>query len=177
LNRIIIAYARNASREKIAQMLSQISSPPVGSFRSGAEVIENVNAYGADIVICGYQLSDMTADDLVEKLGSGIPVLVAAAPASLEQLRRPDHHCLSAPFSAETFARAIHSLISSPAPAPTKYRRPPEEVALITRAKELLISRGMTEPEAHAMLQQRSMRERCKLTLMAQRVLEEAGLA
>ncbi len=54
-------------------------------------------------------------------------------------------------------------------------RRCPEDEALLTRAKALLMERrGMTEAEAHRYLQKQSMNNGVKMADTARRVLEEA---
>ncbi len=56
-------------------------------------------------------------------------------------------------------------------------RRCPEEEALLSQAKGLLMDRrGMTEEQAHRFLQKRSMDGGVKLADTARQVLEEIGL-
>ena len=55
-------------------------------------------------------------------------------------------------------------------------RRTGDEKALIDRAKAaLMTARGLTEPEAHKLLQRQSMRSGEPMLRCAQRILEKTG--
>ncbi len=173
MSRIIVAFTHNASREKITQLIVQCGYEPNGSFRSGAETLRAARKMDGGVVVCGYKLADMTADELIENLGSNTQVLVAASPAKLELIENPSARQIASPISRVEFRDTLRSMLDEDARQVRAHvpKRTPEEMALIDHAKALLIARGMTEAQAHSCLQQRSMRNRCKLTETAQQVI------
>lgn len=173
MSRIIVAFAHNASREKIGQLIEHCGHELRGSFRSGAETLRAVRKMGCGVVVCGYKLADMTADELIANLGPTAQVLVAASPMNLEMVESPAAHRIASPISKVEFREMLEKLVVADAQQARGHvpQRTPEETALINHAKALLIARGMTEAQAHSTLQQRSMRNRCKLTETAQQVI------
>ncbi len=173
MSRIIIAFSHNASREKIGQLVEQCGYALRASCRCGADAIRAVNQMGGGIVICGYKLADMTADELMENLGSAVQTMVVASPIHLDMVENAAAVRVASPISRMQFKQALEQLLELEI-AQVRARgsqRSPEELALINHAKAILISRGMTEAQAHSTLQQRSMRNRCKLTETAQQVI------
>ena len=172
-SRIIVAFARNASREKICHLVEQCGYELRGSFRSGAEVLRVIRKMGGGVIISGYKLADMTVDELAENLDGMGQILVAASPMNLEMVENPSALRVPSPISRVAFREALDALLDRD--SRQQYarvpQRTPEETALINRAKALLIARGMTEAEAHSALQQRSMRNRCRLTETAQQII------
>ena len=111
-------------------------------------------------VICGYKLSDMTADELARCLDGSARMLVIASPINLEHVENSEILRLAAPFSRVALQEALNELFHQkepPASRPVPPQRTPEEVALINHAKEVLMARGMTEPQAHRYIEQQAM--------------------
>jgi len=177
MDRIVVAFARNASREIICNLIEESGFTLQGSFRSGAEALETIREMGGGVVVCGYKLTDMTADELASNLDSRGRVLVVGSPSNLGLVTHPAIRCVSSPISPSAFYDALSALLKEAEQATqTPPRRSPEETALIRRAKELLMQQGMTEQQAHSHLQQRSMRSRCKLVDVARQVLSETDV-
>ena len=172
-SRIIVAFARNASREKICQLVEQCGYELRGSFRSGAEVLRAIHKMGGGVIISGYKLADMTVDELANNLDGMGQILVAASPMNLELVETPRALRVPSPISRVAFREALDTLLDRDSRQQHSRisQRTPEETALINHAKALLIARGMTEAEAHSALQQRSMRNRCRLTETAQQII------
>ncbi len=173
MGRVIIAFPHNATREKIGRFVELCGHELRGSCRSGAEVLRAVRQSGG-AVICGYKLSDMTADELARCLDGSARMLVIASPINLEHVENSEILRLAAPFSRVALQEALNELFHQkepPASRPVPPQRTPEEVALINHAKEVLMARGMTEPQAHSLLQQRSMRNRCRMTQTAEEII------
>lgn len=172
MSRFIVAFGHCASREKIGQLIEQCGHALCGSFRSGAEVLRCVQQQGGGIVVCGYKLSDMTADELALNLENKAQVLVVASPLNLELVESASVSRISSPISRALFREKLEELVQLDQRGQARgAQRTPEERALIDHAKALLIARGMTEAQAHSALQQRSMRNRCKLTETAQQII------
>lgn len=168
MGRIILAFSHNATRETIARMVERCGHEPWAVCRSGGEALRAArSASGA--VVAGYRLADMTAGELVRRLDGDAAALIIASPAHLALVEEPAARKLAAPFSRAALQEALDGLFAPrPRPAP---QRTPEETARIQRAKELLIARGLTEPQAHALLQQRSMRNRCRMAQTAEEII------
>ena len=101
-------------------------------------------------------------------------MLVIASPINLEHVENFEILRLAAPFSRAALQETLDELFHQkepPASRPVPPQRTPEEVALINHAKEVLMARGMTEPQAHSLLQQRSMRNRCRMTQTAEEII------
>ena len=120
------------------------------SCRSGGEALRAARSASGAVsgaVVAGYRLADMTADELVRRLDGDAAALIIASPAHLALVEEPAARKLAAPFSRAALQEALDGLFAPhPRPAP---QRTPEETARIQRAKELLIARGLTEPQAH----------------------------
>lgn len=171
MRRIIVVFARNASRERMGQLVEQCGFELLASCRSGAEVLRAVHQTGNTLVVSGYKLADMTVDELAANLNGMAQLLVVASPANLALVENPSALQLPPPISRATLLEALTTLIERASQPPVPPRRTPEEAALIRHAKELLIQRGMTEAQAHSALQQRSMRNRCRLTETARQII------
>ena len=173
MDRIVIAFAHNAAREKAGLLLEQCGHPACASVRSGAEVLRMVRSWDGAVVVCGYRLADMTVDTLSERIEGRAKLLLLASPANLALV--DDHRIarVPSPVSRQAFLEALQALLGEKRPPEeaSATRRTPEEIALIDHAKQLLIERGMSEPQAHSLLQQRSMRNRCRLVETARQVI------
>lgn len=172
MGRIILAFSHNATRETIARMVERCGHEPWAVCRSGGEALRAARSASGAVsgaVVAGYRLADMTADELVRRLDGDAAALIIASPAHLALVEEPAARKLAAPFSRAALQEALDGLFAPrPRPAP---QRTPEETARIQRAKELLIARGLTEPQAHALLQQRSMRNRCRMAQTAEEII------
>ena len=172
MDRIVVAFARNASREIICNLIEENGFKPQGSFRSGEEALKAVREMGGGVVVCGCKLPDMSADELAACLNGLGRVLAVSSPSNLSLVTNPAIRCVASPIAPAEFYDALSELLKEieqpPAQPP---RRSPEDTAIILRAKSVLIQQGMTEQEAHSHLQQRSMRSRCKLVDVARQVL------
>ena len=154
--RTVVAFEKDESRDKIADMLERSGIPVRFRCRSGAEVLRAVKTMGSGVVICGCKLSDMPADLLAHDLHGQAKFLILAKQAQLELLDNPDTFKLQIPVSAAELRGSVNILLQ-----------------LIAKAKELLMeSRGFTAAQAHKYLQKRSMETGTKLAETARQILE-----
>jgi len=138
--------------------------------RTGAEALRAVNKLGGCVVVCSFRLPDMTANELRESLGAGAPLLVLGRPQELHLLRAPDVLHLAVPVRRSELTGTVRMLLGcgSVRRFDAAPRRSPEAQSIIERAKCLLMEKnGLTEPEAHRYLQQRSMDGCCSLAATA----------
>ena len=173
--RTVVAFEKDDSRNKIADMLERAGVTVRFRCRSGAEVLRAVKTMGSGVVICGHKLADMPAEHLAHDLRGQAKFLVLAKQAQLELLSDPDIFKLQIPISAAELRGSVNILIqldeiSSRDQIP---QRSEEEQHVIAKAKELLMeSRGFTEAQAHRYLQKRSMETGAKLAETARQILE-----
>ncbi len=173
--RTVVAFEKDESRDKIADMLERSGIAVRYRCRSGAEVLRAVKTMGSGVVICGHKLTDMSSGQLAHELHGMAKFLVLAKQSQLELMDDPDTFKLPIPISAAELRGSVNILIqldeiTARAQLP---QRSEEEREMIRRAKELLMeSRGFTEAEAHRYLQKRSMETGMKLPETARQILE-----
>ena len=178
MDRIVVAFENENNRKRISDMLESSGITPRCSCRSGAEAIRAIRKMSGGIVICGYKLSEMTVSDLAYDLGSLGMVLAMAPPQQLEMCRNESVFKLPTPFTKPDLISSVRMLQQMEAryikAAPP--RRTEREIADISKAKELLMSKtGMTEEEAHRFIQRRSMDTGAKAAETARLIIETYG--
>lgn len=106
---------------------------------SGAEILRWCSRMNGGVVLCGYKLMDMMADELYENLPQGFSMLLLATQMELESCYHPEICKLSAPVQPVGIggfrSDAAGSGGRGACPVP---KRSAEDKLLITRAKELL---------------------------------------
>lgn len=170
---IIVAFEREATRQKICTLLERSGHPVRGSFRTGAETLRAVRKTGG-IVICGYKLTDMTVDTLCNLLDGEALVMAIAPAGELQMSDAPDLIQVATPLSRSEFFEALTELLdrAERRRQPEMRRRTPADASLIEQAKALLMAReGLSESQAHAWIQKKSMQVRCKMTDTARRII------
>ena len=172
--RTIVAFERDETRDKIAQLLEKAGIPVRFCHRSGAEVIRSVKRMGSGVVVCGHKLADMSVDRLAHELRGQAHFLVLAKPTQLDLCEDPSLFKLPSPISAGELRGALNVLIQMDELAAREAapQRSQEDNELIAKAKERLMeSQGLTEEQAHRYLQRLSMETGEKLAVTARRVL------
>lgn len=173
--RTVVAFEKDESRDKIADMLERSGITVRFRCRSGAEVLRAVKTMGSGVVICGHKLTDMPTEQLAHDLRGQAKFLILAKQSQLELLDDPDVFKLPIPISAAELRGSVNILlqldeISARSQIP---QRSQEERHVIQKAKELLMeTRGLTEDQAHRYLQKRSMETGTKLADTARMILE-----
>lgn len=173
MNRLIVAFEGEKQRELVRDTLSSGGMAPRVVCQTGAEVIRAAHEMGRSLVICGHKLRDMSADELAYDLGSAAIILVIAKNVQLDFCEHQGIFKLSAPFSRSellTSVSMLRQLAEKSAGIPP--RRTASEEALIGEAKTILMRVGMTEAEAHRLLQRRSMETGERMISVARRIVE-----
>lgn len=174
VERIVVAFSNDNNRSRIAELLEVSNHTPRKLCRSGKEAIRSIREMGHGVVVCGYKLTDMTADDLAYDLGDSALVLVVAPPTMLDMCENISLCKLPTPIKRADFTSTIEMLLeleSQKAPLP-KTQRSEEEKEIIQEAKILLMERcSMTEPEAHRFMQKKSMDTGFKLVSTARIII------
>jgi len=179
LKRIVVAFTGEELRRKTLRLLAAEGKEASAVCASGTEVIRMVRQMGSAVVICGFQLRDMTADALAGDLRGLAAVMVVAKAPQLELCGGENLFKLPVPASRSEFFATLALMLDFETahlchPAS---RRREEEQRLIRQAKELLMDiNRMTEEEAHRFLQRRSMERGVKLAESARWVVDSYTL-
>ena len=174
MDSIIVAFSNDNNRNRIAEILESGNHIPRKLCRSGKEAIRTVRELGRGIVVCGYKLTDMTADDLAYDIGDIGRVLVIATPTMLDMCENTSICKIPTPLKRSELLSSVEMLIdlNVSKAASVKSQRSDEEKEIILKAKAILMEkRSMTEPEAHRYMQKRSMDSGFKLISTARLIL------
>ena len=127
------------------------------------------------VLICGAVLRDRTADGIAEDAGERMLTLVAARPERLALCENVNLFRLPWPFGRAELVSAVRMLLQLH--DMRKPSRDEDERELIERAKgRLMEERGLSEDQAHRLLQRASMNLGIRLTEAARRILNGDGL-
>lgn len=173
MDRIIVAFRGEEARKRISRLLALEGLEGVPC-ASGAEVLRAVRRLGSAVVLCGFNLSDMSADALAGDLRGLAVVLVIAKAAYLELCGGENLYKLAVPISQIEFSSTLRLLLDyeSSHLRRSAPRRGEEAQRLIRRAKEFLMDvNRMSEEEAHRFLRRRAMDAGVKLEEAARQVI------
>ena len=175
MEKIIVAFESEAACRRVREILESSGTAACVVCRSGDQIRRAVNRLGIPAVVCGYKLSDETAQEVFADLPPFCAMLLVAAQGLLELCQNDDIFKLAAPVSKGDLIASVRMLLQMGRRL-ERFVRPARsrgEQALITRAKQVLMERhGMTEAQAHRFLQKRSMDSGVRLVQTAQMVLE-----
>lgn len=177
MEQVILAFEGEKTANRIREVIEKAGVAECLLCHSAAEVKRVVNQQHITAVVCGYKLSDETAEALCEDLPPTCSVLVIAVQGMLEMIGRNEIFKLAAPVGRNDLLASVRMLlqIGHRMERFVRPRRSKEEQAIIEKAKQLLMDRhGMSEEQAHRFLQKRSMDAGAKLVQTAQLVLDEA---
>jgi len=176
MDRVIVAFESDKNCQHIKDVLESSGTVSCIVCRSAAEVRRLVQKQHITTVVCGFKLPDDSAESLFHDLPPYCAMLMVASQTQLEFCEQPDIFTLSSPVSKKDLIASVRMLLQMSARI-EKFSRPQrseEEQELITRAKALLMERhGMSEEQAHRLLQKKSMDNGAKLTDTARMVLGE----
>lgn len=157
-------------------MLESSGTASCTCVHSCGEVRRMVNKSRMNIVVCGYKLSDGSAEQLFEDLPATCTML-AIAPASQLDYLPEEIFRLPAPISRTSLIASVQMLFQMSRRL-SQYLRPQrntEDQRIVEEAKHLLMDRhGMTEEQAHRFIQKQSMDTGAKMAQTARLILEDA---
>lgn len=174
MEKLIIAFEKEKNALYIRELIESSGLAAAQLCRSGMEVRRLTGRERFCAVVCGYKLPDGAAEALFEDLAPGTAMLMIAPQPQLDLCGAQGIFKLAAPIRREELLSAVGMLVElgrSSEPL-TPHSGAPD--ALIRQAKAILMARhGMSEAAAHRFLQKRSMDMGCKLSEVAQLVLED----
>lgn len=174
MNHILVAFAGEKTRKHMTDMFDSTGIRVSAACSSGAEVLRWCQRMNGGVILCGFRLHDMGAQELFDNLPEGFSMLMLAPPEQLEAVDYPDIVKIPAPVRKSELIDTLWMLLdqkggdSTPVP-----KRSDEDKELVRRAKELLMSRNcMTEEQAHRFIQKRSMDTGTKMVQTAMWILD-----
>ena len=160
---IVVVLPGQQEGKMIKNILIQNGFSEVFVCTSGAQTLARIDDLDAGVVISGYKLADMMYAELAENLPEEFRLLLLASDCHLAQRDEPDIMTLGLPFRAGDLVATVELMLGS-VTYPKKQKkgpkgkRTPQEEALITEAKAILMNRNnMSEKEAHRYIQKCSM--------------------
>lgn len=172
--RTVVAFENEKLGNLIYDTLEKNSIPVRYRCRNGAETIRAIKKMGGGVVICGHKLPDMTADNLSFDLRDIASLLVVAKPQQLILSENEDAFKLPVPVKVGELIGSVNMLIQMDRMRYSKMipRRSAEDMEIILRAKELLMTRNnLSEDAAYKCLQRKSMETCTKLTETAKLII------
>ncbi len=176
MNQMLIAFEGEKTRQRMTDIFESAGMHVSAACGSGAEILRWCHRMNGGVVLCGYKLYDMTAEELYENLPQGFSMLLLATQVQLETCVYEEICCLAAPARKSELVDSVRMLLTQlgeeevPLAVP---RRSEEDKMLINKAKELLMTRNqMTESQAHRFIQKRSMDTGAKMVQTAMKILD-----
>lgn len=176
MEKVIVAFESDKSCWRVKEILETSGTAACIICKSADQVKRAVNKQHITTVVCGYKLSDESAEGLLDDLPPTCSMLVVAVQGLLDLCQSDDVFKLASPVSKGDLIASVRMLlqVGHRLEKFIRPRRSEEERAVIDQAKRLLMDRnGMTEEQAHRFLQKRSMDSGAKMIQTAQLVLED----
>lgn len=175
MERVIVVFDSDKTTRRICEMLESAGVAECSPCRSGGEARRSVAQFDIHVVISGFRLADGSGENLFEDLPQGTSMLMVAPQHQLDMVSEEIFR-LPAPISRSDLVASVKMVLqmSHRLSKLVRPRRNEEEREIILRAKHLLMERnGLTEDQAHRLLQKKSMDSGVKLIQTARLVLGE----
>lgn len=174
MENVIVAFEHEKSGARIREILENAGAAACLVCRSAAEVKRLVRKQHITTVISGFKFPDDTAEGLFCDLPEPCAMLLLAVQNQLDLCENEDIFKLATPVSKGDLVASVRMLLqmSHRLERYARPRRSEQEQELIAQAKAVLMDRhGMTESQAHRLLQKQSMDTGAKLIETARMVL------
>ena len=172
--RIVIAGSSPQSREQLARLLSSSGYPVYRLCTSAGELRRTLNDCDDGLLILAGQMPDCSADELFWDYGNQVQILLIARPPVLEACEEAGVFRLALPSSQQAVLGAVEMLTQLHRMRLPK--RSADDKQLVEEAKRILIRReGITEPQAHRMLQQTAMGRGLRMADCAAQIIKGDG--
>ena len=172
--RMIIAGASETNRDQMSRLLASSGFSVFRSCASGSTLRRTISESDDCIVIMMGQLPDCKADELVWDYGDRVQILLIAKPEVLDDCESREIFKLAIPTSGRSITGALEMLNQLHAMRAPK--RMGTERQVVEQAKEILMrQRGLTEPEAHHLLQKYAMDHGMKMADFAADIVRQGN--
>ncbi|MBQ1861204.1 MAG: ANTAR domain-containing protein [Clostridia bacterium] len=172
--RIIIASASEQVRSQLRGLLVSSGFSVFRLCESGSSLRRTINECEDGIVIFSGPLPDCKPEELQWDYGDRIQILLVGKPPVLDACESPDIFRLVLPTTGQALIGAVNML--SQLHQMQLPKRSGQEQKLVKEAKEILMRRnGLTEPQAHRIMQQHAMRSGIKMADYAAQILKASA--
>ncbi len=172
--RIVIAGSTEQSRAQIARLLSSSGYPVYRLCSHAAELRRVLNECDDGVLILAGQMADCNADELFWDYGEQVQILLIAKPPALDACEESGIFRLALPTTTQAVTGAVEMLVQLHHMRLPKRGR--HEKQLVKEAKRMLMQRdGLTEPQAHRMLQQIAMNRGLRMADCAAEIIKGDG--
>lgn len=170
---ILVAFSGEKTREYMTELFAETDISVSAACGTGAEILAAIRARKCPVVLCGYQLYDMEADELYEQLPKGTVMVLLAEEQELECCQALGIMGLKVPASREAVVESVEAAFQTALEKPPVPKRSEEDKQLIARAKEQLMEeRQLSEEEAYRLIQRTSMNVGAKMVDTAKKILD-----
>ena len=161
---IIVTFAKTEDGLKFKSILGHGGYDNVLVCNSGMQALSAMEDLGSGVIICGYRLSDMLYNELLDNMPEYFQMLMVASPD-----KAPFGNAggklifLQSPLKKSELFSSLNMMLEGVSRRKKKAKerrmtRSAEDQKIIDQAKALLMERHhMTEPEAHKYLQKCAM--------------------
>ena len=111
MNHILVAFAGEKTRQRMTDICESTGIRVSAACSSGAEVLRWCGRMSGGVVLCGFHLMDMMADELFENLPKGFSMLLLATQMELESCDYAEICKLSAPVQKSELIDSIRMLM------------------------------------------------------------------
>jgi len=173
--KVIVAFESEKAISHVREIIETANLASCYVCRSAAEVKRLVHKQHLSAVVCGYKFSDDTAECLFEDLPPNCSMLVVAPQSVLSLIENEDIFCLPAPASRGDLLTSVRMLlqVGHRIEKFIRPRRSQQEKGILEEAKAILMERnGLSEAQAHRLLQKKSMDSGTRLIQTAQMVVD-----
>ena len=165
---VIVLFPKQEVARSIRNLLVRSGFEVTAVCATGAQVVQRMEGVEEGLVVCGYKCSDMIYSELREYLSEEVKMLLIASRQYLDDCVYPNVIGLSMPLKGYELVEKTREIVTE-----ISKQRTREEVRLLEEVKELLMQNNqITESEAHAYIQQRSMNSGVGLIEMAKMIKE-----
>ena len=172
--RIVISGSSEQSRAQLSRLLSSSGYPVYRLCASAGELRRTLNDCDDGLLILAGLPPDCDADELFWDYGQQVQILLIARPPELDACESPGIFRLALPTSKQAVLGAVEMLTQLHRMRLPK--RAADDRQLIEQAKRLLMRRdGLTEPQAHRMLQQFAMNHGLRMADCAAQIIKGDG--
>lgn len=172
MEKIVLAFSRDDTAEKIRQMLDGSEYNVAAVCHSQAEILRIIADMDEVLIIMGYKLADAVVDDVAENLSEGQKLMSIMKPERREMITNDDIFIVPLPVNRQELISAIEVLWGAIERRKRRTKRTPAEDKIIEQAKLYLMEHyHMTEAQAHRFIQKRSMDTGAKFIDTARQIL------
>ena len=172
--RIVIAGSSEQSRTQVSRLLASSGYPVFRICANAGELRRVLNETEDGVLILAGRLPDYSPDEVAWDYGDRVQILLIARTPVLEECESPEVFHLALPVSGQTVIGSVEMLTQLH--QMRMPRRAGADRQLVEKAKRLMMRQeGLTEAEAHRMLQRYAMNHGMKMTDYAARILEKHG--